>query len=209
MSECKYKLIGDYGCYPRVAYKSECNYSLVVLEGYKIDLDGARSNELRPLSGKCHKCGRDIVFIEEQPKPADIQRAPQMSDTIQSADDYSEALVNAVEHAIVTGTTASLIKGSIDIATLIKQRDAAIRADEARKQAERYAACIDLAEQVKQWAEAYPTDIFHEPTPKECQTAFEKAGFTMDCFSAMVLRAFTKRWGREATKALADLEAPK
>jgi hypothetical protein len=96
-----------------------------------------------------------------------------------------------------------------DAIKAIESRDAAIRADEARKQAERYAACIDLAEQVKQWAEAYPTDIFHEPTPKECQTAFEKAGFTMDCFSAMVLRAFTKRWGREATKALADLEAPK
>ncbi len=48
-----------------------------------------------------------------------------MSEPIQSAEDYSEEIVSAVESAITIGTTASLIKGSIDIAKLIKDRDAA------------------------------------------------------------------------------------
>jgi len=64
-----------------------------------------------------------------------------MSDTIQSAENYSEELISAVENAITKGTAASLITGAIDIAKLIKKRDADIRADEARKQAKRCAAC--------------------------------------------------------------------
>jgi aspartate/methionine/tyrosine aminotransferase len=104
-----------------------------------------------------------------------------MSDTIQSAEDYSNAFINAVEHAIITGTTASLIKGSIDIATLIKQRDAAIRADEARKQAERYAACVDLA-----WKALKAINGMRFPENHPALVLFP-----------------------ELNKALADLEAPK
>jgi hypothetical protein len=132
-----------------------------------------------------------------------------MSDTIQSAEDYGVALICAVESAITSGTAADLIKSAIDIVILMESRDAEIRADEARKQTERFAACVELAEQVKQWAEAYPKDIFQEPTPEQCREAFEKAGFNMTCFSAMVLRVFTKPWGYKATKALADLDATK
>jgi hypothetical protein len=66
-----------------------------------------------------------------------------MSDTIQSAEDYITELMGAIKGAITKGTTVSLITRAIDIAKLIKKRDADIRADEARKQAERYASCVE------------------------------------------------------------------
>jgi|WetSurMetagenome_2_1015567.scaffolds.fasta_scaffold308333_3 hypothetical protein len=125
-----------------------------------------------------------------------------MSDTIQSA----EAFVDLLRKG---GYSAPFFLSVEDADKKVEERDAAIRADEARKQEQRYAACVDLAEKVKQWAEAYPNDIFQEPTPAQCQEAFEKAGFSMTCFSAMVLRVFTKPWGDKATKALADMEATK
>jgi hypothetical protein len=61
-----------------------------------------------------------------------------MSDTIQSAEAFLDS-VNFVD----TETYHSAIK-------FVESRDAEIRADEARKQAERYAACIaDIKERIK------------------------------------------------------------
>jgi hypothetical protein len=129
-----------------------------------------------------------------------------MSDTIQSAEALAYKLRETKPDEGIIIWPENVLSLD-DAAKLIESRDAEIRADEARKQAERYAACVDLAEEVKRWAEAYPKDIFHEPTSEQCREAFEKAGFNMTCFSAMVLRLFTKPWGEKASKALAELEA--
>ena len=60
----------------------------------------------------------------------------------------------------------------------------------------------EFAQEVVQWSEAYPTKIFHEPNPEQVNAALNQIGMTFDCFSAMVLRAFTKPWGEKARTAL-------
>jgi hypothetical protein len=64
---------------------------------------------------------------------------------------------------------------------LLEARDAAIRADEARKQAERYAACVEAAREYQKDHCKYCSDI---PRCEECSI-------------------------NKIRKALADLEAPK
>lgn len=70
--------------------------------------------------------------------------------------------------------------------------------------------CDDLAEalqRIEQWASAYPTDIFHEPTTEECRKAHEvlKAnGMTLDAFSASMGRHCLKGVGDIARGALSS-----
>lgn len=67
---------------------------------------------------------------------------------------------------------------------------------------EREEALEGLAEEMLSWAEAYPTDIFTEPTPQQVDDVCKLLGFRLDRISAMVLRAFTKQWAEKAKKAL-------
>ena len=68
--------------------------------------------------------------------------------------------------------------------------------------------CEDLEEALRrivQWADAYPTDIFHEPDADECKRAAEllKAnGMTIDAFSASMGRHCLKGVGNIARQAL-------
>jgi hypothetical protein len=64
-----------------------------------------------------------------------------MSDTIQSADAFGSQVVKLAGIGIL-GDKEKAIESSNAIGALIRSRDADIRADEARKQAERYAAVI-------------------------------------------------------------------
>jgi hypothetical protein len=65
-----------------------------------------------------------------------------MSDTIQSADAFGSQVVKLAGIGIL-GDKEKAIESSNAIGALIRSRDAAIRADEARKQAERYAAVVE------------------------------------------------------------------
>ena len=68
--------------------------------------------------------------------------------------------------------------------------------------------CEELEEALRrivQWADAYPTDIFHEPDAAECKRAHEllKAnGMTIDAFSASMGRHCLKGVGDIAREAL-------
>ncbi len=70
--------------------------------------------------------------------------------------------------------------------------------------------CDDLEEALRrivQWADAYPTDIFHEPTPGECQRAHKLLtanGMTIDAFSASMGRRCLKGVGDIARGALGE-----
>src|SRR5215468_9123692 len=49
----------------------------------------------------------------------------------------------------------------------------------------------EALERIVQWAEAYPIDIFHEPTKEECRdaaTLLRLHGMTLDAFSASMGR---------------------
>lgn len=54
--------------------------------------------------------------------------------------------------------------------------------------------CKELEEalqRIVQWSDAYPTNIFHEPSPEECQRAHKLLtanGMTLDAFSASMGR---------------------
>jgi hypothetical protein len=61
---------------------------------------------------------------------------------------------------------------------------------------------IDLADDIVKWSESYPVSVFGEPTPEKAQEVCEALGCTLDSFSAMVLRHFTKNWGNRARQAL-------
>lgn len=78
---------------------------------------------------------------------------------------------------------------------------AAIRARDAEWQ-DRVDKLEKLAEDVRQWSDAYPTKIFHEPTPEEVRKVCDAMGVPLDCIAAMVLREFTKPWGDRARAAL-------
>jgi hypothetical protein len=120
-----------------------------------------------------------------------------MSDTIQSAEDYSVALIGAVGSAINSGTAEDLIKGAIDIVMLIESRDAAIRADEARKQAERY-VWISVKDRL--------------PENLDCVLCLNRfGGVWTDQFYEGFPEEQPEYWMGipDTTKALADLEATK
>ena len=70
--------------------------------------------------------------------------------------------------------------------------------------------CDDLEEALRrivQWADAYPTDIFHEPDEEECKLAAEVLrdnGMTLDAFSASMGRHCLKGVGEIARNALKE-----
>lgn len=72
--------------------------------------------------------------------------------------------------------------------------------------------CDDLTEalqRIAQWAEAYPTDIFHEPSPEEFRKAHKVLtdnGLTLDCFSASMARHCLHGIGSIARGALSAEE---
>jgi hypothetical protein len=62
----------------------------------------------------------------------------------------------------------------------------------------RLSEAVELAEEIKQWSEAYPKEVFYEPTPEQIADICDVSGTTLDSVSAMVLRNFTKQWGDRA-----------
>lgn len=62
---------------------------------------------------------------------------------------------------------------------------------------------------IVQWSEAYPIDIFHEPTKNECaraHAALVGIGLSLDIFSASMARHVVKGIGDIARAALAEKE---
>lgn len=74
--------------------------------------------------------------------------------------------------------------------------------------------CDDLQQalqRIDQWSRAYPTDIFHEPTPEECHKAHKLLtanGMTLDAFSASMGRHCLKGIGEIARGALTAAVTP-
>jgi hypothetical protein len=65
--------------------------------------------------------------------------------------------------------------------------------------------------EIIQWADAYPTRVFHEPTPEQCARAHELLmadGMTLDAFSASMGRHCLKGVGDIARDALKQKEQP-
>jgi len=68
--------------------------------------------------------------------------------------------------------------------------------------------CEELEEalqRIVQWADAYPTDIFHEPSTEECHRAHKlltSNGMTLDAFSASMGRHCLRGVGDIARTAL-------
>ncbi len=63
----------------------------------------------------------------------------------------------------------------------------------------------DALRRIVQWSEAYPTNIFHEPSPEECHRAHKLLtanGMTIDAFSASMGRHCLKGVGDIARGAL-------
>jgi hypothetical protein len=63
----------------------------------------------------------------------------------------------------------------------------------------------ETLQRIVQWADAYPIDIFHEPTKEESRRAHElltAAGMTLDAFSASMGRHCLKGVGDIAREAL-------
>jgi hypothetical protein len=63
----------------------------------------------------------------------------------------------------------------------------------------------EALEHIVQWADAYPVDIFHEPSQDECRRAHELLaanGMTLDAFSASMGRRCLQGVGRIAREAL-------
>jgi hypothetical protein len=70
------------------------------------------------------------------------------------------------------------------------------------KKSARKEALEKLAEELLKWEEAYPVDIFTEPTPQQVDVVCRQLGFNIDRISAMILRSFAKQWGDKAREAL-------
>ncbi len=74
--------------------------------------------------------------------------------------------------------------------------------------------CEELEEALRrivQWAQAYPADIFHEPSPEESHRAHKLLtpnGMTLDAFSASMGRHCLKGVGDIARGALEQTEEP-
>jgi hypothetical protein len=72
--------------------------------------------------------------------------------------------------------------------------------------------CEDLEEALRrivQWSQAYPTNIFHEPSAEEYQRAHQLLtanGMTLDAFSASMGRQCLKGVGDIARGALGQAE---
>ena len=67
----------------------------------------------------------------------------------------------------------------------------------------------EALQRIIQWSEAYPTDIFHEPSAEECRRAHELLtanGMTLDAFSASMARHCLKVAGGIARDALGKKE---
>lgn len=65
----------------------------------------------------------------------------------------------------------------------------------------------DALRRIVQWADAYPTDIFHEPDAAECHKAhllLTANGMTLDAFSASMGRHCLKGVGKIARGALGE-----
>ena len=60
------------------------------------------------------------------------------------------------------------------------------------------AALIEFAE----WSEAYPVEVFPEPTPEQVDAVCKTLGFRLDSISAMILRHASARMGKIAREAL-------
>lgn len=63
----------------------------------------------------------------------------------------------------------------------------------------------EALERIVAWADAYPTDIFHEPDADECKRAHELLtanGMTLDAFSASMGRHCLNGVGHIARQAL-------
>ncbi len=63
----------------------------------------------------------------------------------------------------------------------------------------------DALRRIVRWADAYPTDIYHEPTADECQRAHKLLtanGMTLDAFSADMGRHCLNGVGKIARGAL-------
>ena len=62
---CKYTLNEkNKAPFPRVRYLSECGFDLVLMEGYKHDIDGGRTSDLISPSGSCMKCKGEIECLK-------------------------------------------------------------------------------------------------------------------------------------------------
>jgi tetrahydromethanopterin S-methyltransferase subunit G len=68
-----------------------------------------------------------------------------------------------------------------------------------RAELERYE---DALEDIRQWADAYPTDIFPEPDFQRAHAVLTAAGMTLDAISAAVMRRAVDRVGKIASAAL-------
>ena len=67
----------------------------------------------------------------------------------------------------------------------------------------------EALQRIVQWADAYPTDIFHEPSAEESHRAHKLLtanGMTLDAFSASMGRHCLKGIGDIARMALKDSE---
>jgi hypothetical protein len=118
-----------------------------------------------------------------------------MSDTIQSADAFGSQVVKLAGIGIL-GDTEKEIESSNAIGALIRSRDADIRADEAQKQSERYAAFIETLKKymgICDPVEGKTLDDIYKPKSNGC----------IFCSNNKVCNYLTR------TKAFADLEAPK
>jgi hypothetical protein len=65
---------------------------------------------------------------------------------------------------------------------------------------ERCEELIEALQRIVQWADAYPMDVFHEPSPEECHRAHQLLtanGMTLDAFSASM--------GRHCLKGIRDI----
>lgn len=65
---------------------------------------------------------------------------------------------------------------------------------------ERCEELIEALQRIVQWADAYPSDIFHEPNAEECHRAHKLLtanGMTLDAFSASM--------GRHCLKGIGDI----
>jgi hypothetical protein len=68
----------------------------------------------------------------------------------------------------------------------------------------------EALESIVQWSEAYPLDIFHEPTKDEWKKAHELLtanGMTMDAFASSCMRHVIKGVEKIARDALKEGEA--
>ena len=74
--------------------------------------------------------------------------------------------------------------------------------------------CEELEEALRrivEWADAYPIDIFHEPSPEESHRAHQLLtanGMTLDAISASAMRHVISQVGKIAKDALGNTGDP-